>query len=236
MLLKGKNVSKETIYSRSSLIKKIIVKKSFNDDVLSFMKKNNIPYTIMNDNEFNNSYKDAQGIVVYIDEYKYASFDECLKNTNNNSLVCILDSIEDPQNFGNIIRSFEALGGSFIIIPKNRSVEVNETVMKVSSGAYVYAKIVQVPNLNQAIKKLKENGYWVMGTDMNGDTSYDDVRVDMPIALVIGNEGFGMSKLVRDNCDLLLKIPMVGKINSLNASISFAIVMSNIVSRRNKKF
>ena len=106
--------------------------------------------------------------------------------------------------------------------------------MKVSTGAYNYVKIVQVPNLVNAIKKLKENGFWIMGTDMKGETLYDEVRVDMPIALVIGSEGFGMSRLVKENCDYLLKVPMKGKINSLNASITAAICISNIVSRRKK--
>ncbi|MBP5342976.1 23S rRNA (guanosine(2251)-2'-O)-methyltransferase RlmB [bacterium] len=233
MLLKGKNVSRETIYSGKN-IKKIIIKESFSDEVLTYMNKNHIKYVKLPDKDFNNKYHDAQGIVVEIDSYNYDSFDDCLKNTNNDSLCLILDSIEDPQNFGNIIRSFEALGGSFIIIPKNRSIEVTETVMKVSSGAYAHVKITQVTNLNHAIERLKENGYWVMGTDMKGTTSYDEVRVDMPIALIIGSEGFGMSKLVKENCDFLLKIPMVGKINSLNASISAAIVISNIQSRRKK--
>lgn len=233
MLLKGKNVSRETIYSGKN-IKRIIIKESFNDEVLSYMNKKHIKYDKLPDQVFNNKYPNSQGIVVEINEFEYASFDECLKNTTNDSLCVILDSIEDPQNFGNIIRSFEALGGSFIIIPKNRSIEVNETVAKVSAGAYAHVDVCQVTNLNQAIKKLKDNGYWVMGTDMDGDTDYDNVRVDMPIALIIGSEGFGMSKLVKENCDYLLRIPMVGKINSLNASISAAIVISDIVSRRRK--
>lgn len=233
MLLKGKNVSRETIYSEKN-IKRIVIKESFNDEVLSYMNKKHIKYDKLPDKVFNNKYPNSQGIVVEINEFEYASFDECVKNTTNASLCLILDSLEDPQNFGNIIRSFEALGGSFIIIPKNRSIEVNETVAKVSAGAYAHVDVCQVTNLNQAIKKLKDNGYWVMGTDMDGDTDYDNVRVDMPIALIIGSEGFGMSKLVKENCDYLLRIPMVGKINSLNASISAAIVMSDIVSRRKK--
>lgn len=233
MIIKGKNVCRETIYS-SNNIKRIIVKKSFNDDVVDYMKKNHIKYEIIEDKSFNELYKDSQGIVVELFSYNYYSLDDVLKDVSNDSICLILDSIEDPQNFGNIIRSFEAFGGSFIIIPKNRSCEVNETVMKVSTGAYNYVKIVQVPNLVNSIKKLKENGFWIMGTDMKGETLYDEVRVDMPIALVIGSEGFGMSRLVKENCDYLLKVPMKGKINSLNASITAAICISNIVSRRKK--
>ena len=104
--------------------------------------------------------------------------------------------------------------------------------MKVSCGAYNYVKIVQVTNLNQAIKKLKDKGYWIAGADMDGETIYSELPVDMPLGIVIGSEGFGISKLVRENCDYLIKIPMVGKINSMNASVSAAIILSNIISRR----
>ena len=234
MLLKGKNVSRETIYANKN-IKRIVIKDSFKDSIVPYMDKRGIKYERIKDELFNKLYgNSSQGIVVERDDYEYANFDECIKDVNDKSLCLILDNLEDPQNLGNIIRSFDALGGSFIIIPKNHSIEVNETVAKVSSGAYNYVKICQVTNLNTSIKKLKEKGYWIMGTDMKGDISYDEVRVDMPIGLVIGSEGFGMSKLVKDNCDFLLRIPMVGKINCLNASISAAIVMSDIQSRRRK--
>ncbi len=234
MILKGKNVSRETIMNGKG-IRKITIKESFNDSVLPYMKKNGIRYTVLDDQKFQKLYPDAQGICVEVDDYKYYSLDECLEEVNDDSLCLILDSVMDPQNFGNIIRSFEALGGSFIMIPKNRSIEVNETVCKVSCGAYSYVKICQVTNLNQAIKKMKDRGYFVLGTDMKGETDYDMIRVDMPIAFVIGNEGSGMSKLVRDNCDTLLRIPMKGKINSLNASVSSAIILSDIQSRRRRK-
>jgi len=235
MLLKGKNVSRETIYAGKLKIKRIIIKESFHDEVLTFMNKNHIKYEILKDDLFNRTYPDSQGIVVDTENYHYYQLKECLNDVNDNSLCLILDSITDPVNFGNMIRTFEALGGSFIIIPKNRSVQINETVAKVSAGSYNYVKIVEVTNLNQAIKELKESGFFVMGTDMDGETDYDKVRVDMPIALVIGSEGFGMSKIVHDNCDLILSIPMTGKINSLNASISAAICISSIVSRRKLK-
>jgi len=235
MLLKGKNVSRETIYAQKLKIKKIVIKESFHDEVLSYLNKNHIKYETLRDDIFNKTYPDSQGIVVDTFDYPYYELKDVLNDINDNSLCLILDQLTDPQNFGNIIRTFEALGGSFIIIPKNRSIEINETVAKVSAGAYNYVKIVQVTNLNQSIKELKDNGFFIMGTDMDGSTDYDKIRVDMPIALVIGSEGFGMSKLVHDNCDLILNIPMTGKINSLNASISAAICISSIVSRRKLK-
>ena len=231
MIIKGKNVCVETILSERP-VKKVIMKESFNDRVIEKIKSKKIPFEFMNDQRFNKLYPNAQGIVCEIDEYSYASLDECLEEVNKNSLVLILDRIEDPQNLGNMIRTFETLGGSFIMIPKQRSVSVTDTVMKVSCGAYNYVKIVQVTNLTQAIKKLKDKGYWIAGADMDGETIYSELPVDMPLGIVIGSEGFGISKLVRENCDYLIKIPMVGKINSMNASVSAAIILSNIISRR----
>ena len=231
MIIRGKNVSKETIRNTNK-VKKVFMKRSFKDDIINDIKAKKIPYEFIDDNQFENKYQNAQGIACLIDDYKYYELDECLNDVSNNSLVLILDSIEDPQNLGNIIRTFEILGGSFIIIPKNRSVDVTDTVMKVSCGAYNFVKIVKVTNLTQAINKLKEKGFWVLAADMNGTEVYSEVRVDMPLAVIVGNEGFGISKHVKENADILVRIPMEGKINSLNASISAAIILSNIKSRR----
>jgi 23S rRNA (guanosine2251-2'-O)-methyltransferase len=234
MLIRGKNVSKETIKSDRA-VKKVILRAGFHDEILSTIKAKHIPYEFVSPELFDKKYKDAQGIVCEIDDFEYASLDECLEVVNNDSLVLILDGISDPMNLGNMIRTFETLGGSFIMIPKNRSAEVNDTVMKVSCGAYLYTKIVQVTNLNKAIDRLKEKGYWIAGADMDGTTDYDKLDVDRPLAIVIGSEGFGISRLVQENCDYLINIPMKGKINSMNASISAAIIMSDIISRRRRK-
>ncbi|MCB9498319.1 MAG: 23S rRNA (guanosine(2251)-2'-O)-methyltransferase RlmB [Bacillales bacterium] len=231
MILEGKNVCMETLLSGQK-IKKVIMKESFNDEIIQIVQKRNISFEFLNDFEFQKLYPKAQGIVIEVEGYVYESFDKALDNLSPKPFVLILDGIEDPQNFGNIIRSFEALGGDFIIIPKNRACGVNETVARVSSGAFNYVKIVQVTNLNTAIAFLKDYGFWIAGADMKGDTLYDQLPVDTPLALVIGSEGFGISHLVRQNCDYLIRIPMTGKINSLNASISAAIIMSNIISRR----
>jgi len=141
----------------------------------------------------------------------------------------MLDHLEDPHNFGAIIRTCEALGIDGIIIPNDRSVSVNSTVVKTSTGAIYNMPIIRVANLGTTINKLKDLGYWIIGTDMEG-TDYTEIDYNMPICLVIGNEGSGISKIVRDNCDFIAKIPMIGKINSLNASVSCGIVLSRIVS------
>jgi 23S rRNA (guanosine2251-2'-O)-methyltransferase len=141
----------------------------------------------------------------------------------------MLDHLEDPHNFGAIIRTCEALGVDAIIIPKDRNVSVNSTVVKTSAGAIYNMPIVKVTNLVNAIDKLKDSGYWIVGTDMDGE-DYTKIDYNAPICLIIGNEGHGMSKIVTDNCDYIAKIPMVGKINSLNASVSCGILLSRIVS------
>lgn len=232
MLLEGKNVLLETI-NAGKRIYKVIIKESFDKDILNIIKKNNLKYEILKDNVFKTKYPHAQGVIIEAEDFKYDDFNKLLNETNNQSLVLILDGVTDPQNFGNMIRTFEALGGSFIITQKNRCCSFTDTVARVSSGAFNYTKICQVTNINQAIDDLKEKGFWVAGTTMNADYDYDKISVDVPLAIVIGNEGTGMSRLTKEKCDYMIKIPMVGKINSLNASISAAIILSNIQSRRN---
>ena len=142
----------------------------------------------------------------------------------------MLDHLEDPHNFGAIIRTCEALGIDAIIIPNDRTVNINGTVVKTSAGAIYNIPIVRVVNLNTCIKNLKDIGYWIIGTDMEG-TDYRKIDYNMPTCLIIGNEGKGMSKVLKDNCDYIATIPMSGEINSLNASVSAGIILSEIVSR-----
>ncbi len=145
----------------------------------------------------------------------------------------ILDGIEDPHNLGSIIRTAETAGVHGIIIPKRRAASVNSTVSKVSAGAVEYMKIARVNNINETIRYLKEQDVWICGTDMDTNTIYTKQDYKMPIAIVIGSEGFGMSRLVKENCDFLVKIPMKGKITSLNASVSAGIIMYEVVKNRN---
>ena len=139
--------------------------------------------------------------------------------------------MEDPHNFGAIIRTSEALGVDAIIIPTDRSVKVNSTVVKTSAGAIEYIPIIRVVNLNDTIRKLKDDGYWIIATDMDGE-DYTKIDYNMPVCIVIGNEGKGISRMVSENSDIIASIPMKGKINSLNASVSCAIVLSHIMKDR----
>ena len=164
--------------------------------------------------------KNHQGIVLDIYDYEYKDIDECL----NDDFVVILDHLEDPHNFGAIIRTCECAGIKHIIIPKDRSVRVNETVIKVSSGAISHVDIVMVSNLVNAINKLKKSNFFVYGADMDGK-NYQEYDFSGKKVLIIGNEGKGISQIVSENCDEIISIPMKGNINSLNASVSAGILI-----------
>lgn len=179
-----------------------------------------------------------QGVIALVAPYEYCEVDDILeyaKSKNEKPFIIILDSIEDPHNLGSIIRTAECTGVHGIIIPKRRAVPVNSTVAKTSVGAVEYMNIARVNNLTETIKYLQENGVWVYGTVMDGKSVYTDEKYDdSGVAIVIGNEGEGMSKLVKENCDFLVRIPMSGKINSLNASVSAGIIMYEVYNQRNK--
>ena len=179
-----------------------------------------------------------QGVIAIVPPYEYCDVDEILeyaKRKNESPFILILDEIEDPHNLGSIIRTAECSGVHGIIIPKRRSVQVNATVNKTSAGAAQYVKVARVNNLTEIIKYLKENDVWIYGTDIDGKCYYNEQKYNGGVAIVIGSEGFGMSRLVKENCDFLVKIPMVGKINSLNASVSAGILMYEVFNQRNNK-
>mgnify|MGYP004507486385 FL=1 len=176
-----------------------------------------------------------QGVVAVVPPFNYCEIEDILdvaKSKNEDPFIIILDGIEDPHNLGSIIRTAETAGVHGIIIPKRRNAAVNSTVTKVSAGATTYMKIARVNNLNETIRKLKEEGLWVIGTDGYAKTLYYNQDLKGPLAVIIGSEGFGMSKLVKDNADILIKIPMKGQITSLNASVSAGIIIYEAVKQR----
>ncbi len=175
-----------------------------------------------------------QGIAASISCAEYVSVEDILEisaKKSTNSFIIICDEIEDPHNLGAIIRTAEAAGADGIIIPKRRSSSLNATVHKTSAGAASWLPVARVANLAAAIDKLKENGVWIYGTDASGE-NYSGVDLKGNIALVIGSEGFGMGRLIREKCDFLLKLPMNGKITSLNASVAAGIFMYEAVRQR----
>lgn len=176
-----------------------------------------------------------QGVIAIVPPFDYCEVEDILEEANKKQekpFILILDGIEDPHNLGSIIRTAETAGVHGIIIPKRRAATVNSTVYKVSAGAVEHMKIARVNNLNETIKYLKDNDIWICGTDMDAKNYYYNEKFDGPIAIVIGSEGFGMSRLVKENCDFLVKIPMKGKITSLNASVSAGIVIYEVVKQR----
>ncbi|WP_102399183.1 23S rRNA (guanosine(2251)-2'-O)-methyltransferase RlmB [Haloimpatiens massiliensis] len=178
-----------------------------------------------------------QGVIAVITPYKYCDLKDILdyaKEKGEKPFIIILDEIEDPHNFGSIIRTAEVCGVHGIIIPKRRNVGVTPTVYKSSAGAIEHVKIAKVTNVNNAIDELKEHGVWVYGADMSGKDYCFNVDFSGAVALVIGSEGHGVSKLTRKKCDILVKIPMTGQINSLNASVAGGIIMYEILKQRIK--
>jgi 23S rRNA (guanosine2251-2'-O)-methyltransferase len=235
MIAYGKNVVKELLDNNQKITKAYIYEKSIDKKIVNAFKKRNVDIKFCSKKEMDNIAKgNHQGIIVNIPDYNFYSLEELMEDANNDSLIVLLDHIEDPHNLGAIIRTCEAAGVRGIIITKNRSVNINSTVMKVSAGALSNMKVCSVTNISNTIRKLKDNGFWIVGTEMDADHSYMDVDYDVPICLVIGNEGFGMSRIVKEGCDYTVSIPMVGKINSLNASVATGIIVYGILEKRRK--
>ncbi len=229
MLVYGKNSCEEILKNQKN-IKKLYLDKNFRDNnIFSLIEKLNIHPFFVSKYELDQLAEgNHQGIIVDVGEYKYADIDDIICN---NGLIVMLDHIEDTHNFGAIIRTCEAAGVDGIIIPKDRSVSVNSTVMKTSSGAAVNMKICMVTNLNQTINYLKDKGYWITATEMNGEC-YTNVDYKGSTCIIIGNEGKGVSELVKKSSDFIVSIPMTGKINSLNASVALGIMIYEVVRQR----
>ena len=228
MLVYGKNVVLE--YLESKKINKAFIQNNFNEqDILKKINNKNINYKVLSKYEMDNKVKGLhQGIILDVPDYKYATLEDIIDGDN---LIVMLDHLEDPHNFGAIIRTCEAAGVNGIIIPSDRSVSVNDTVIKTSVGTTENVKIVRVTNLNNTIKVLKDKGYWIFGTDMNGD-DYRTLDYRGKTVIICGNEGDGMSKLVKENCDFIASIPMKGKVNSLNASVATGIILFEAIKNR----
>lgn len=233
MYVYGKNVIKALI-DNNKKIKKVYLSDNFNDSsLLDSINNLNVEIKTLPKQELDKIEKgNHQGIIALTDDYKCVSENEMLSNMSENPFVVILDHLEDPHNFGAIIRTCEAAGVEYIIIPKDRSVGVTSTVVKTSVGAIYNVNIVMVTNLNNTIKKLKEKGLWIVGTDMVNSILYDEIDYKVPIGIIIGNEGSGMKSLVGKNCDFIARIPMIGKVNSLNASVAAGIMIYEVLRQR----
>ena len=227
MLVYGKNVAREVL-NKNSIVKKVYLKEGFNNkEILDLIEKNKNKVIYKTGEDIDKLVNETnQGIVIDIEDYHYKYFED-LKEDDDANFVVILDHIEDPRNFGAIIRTCECAGVDYIVIPNKRSVEVTAAVFKSSSGAAVHQKICKVANLHNTVEKLKKNGFWVIGTDANGE-DYTKINYSGKIAVIIGSEGKGLQPLLRKSCDQIASIPLKGKINSLNASVAAGIIIYEI--------
>ena len=218
----GKNVFNELDLSR---VRKVLISPNFKDkEILDKIKANRLKYVVTDSKIMDKMIPHNQGIIVEINDYEYKTLDDI---DNQENFVVMLDHLEDPHNFGAIIRTCEARGIKSIIIPKDRSVIVNETVMKTSVGALNHVNIIMVTNLVSAINKLKDRGYFAYAADMDGKY-FREVDYSDKVLLIIGSEGNGISKLVKENVDQVVSIPMNGVVNSLNASVAASILIYGI--------
>ena len=238
-LVYGRNAVLELLKSDKD-INKIFIEKGEKhgsiNEIIARAKESKIVLVEVEKSKLDMMAENNQGVVAVIPPFNYSEIEDILayaKEKEEDPFVLILDGIEDPHNLGAIIRTAETAGVHGIIIPKRRSALVNSTVTKVSAGATSYVKIARVNNITDTIKELKEAGLWIMGTDGSADKYYYEQDLTGPLGIIIGSEGFGMGKLVKENADVLLKIPMKGKITSLNASVSAGIVVYEAVRQRN---
>ena len=230
MLVYGRNVCLEYL-KKNKKVRKIILQEGFHDEnLISAIGKLKIQPKFMPKIELDRLANGLhQGIIMDVEDFSYTDYNDFIDDEE--AFVVILDHLEDPHNLGAIVRTSEAAGVSGIIIPKDRSVVVNATVIKTSVGTVDNIPISMVTNLNSTIKDLKDKGFWIVGTDMSG-TDYRELDYHGKIALVIGNEGSGMSKIVRDSCDFIAEIPMYGKVNSLNASVASGILIYEVIRQK----
>ena len=224
-----------------TLIEKIVilfgVKGIVIEKIRKMAKQNQIPCVEVGKQKFRDLVSDTttQGVVAIVGTKRYVDATDIIKvakKRNELPFIIILDEIQDPQNLGAIIRTAECAGAHGVIIPKHNAAYVNQTVVKASAGATEHLLIAKVTNLAQTIDELKKQGIWVVGTDVGVPKLYSQLDFNMPLALVIGNEGVGMRKLTKDKCDFVVKIPVYGKVQSLNASVASALVMYEIVRKR----
>ena len=227
MIVYGRNVAKDLLNS-SETIKNVILQDGFNDkEILSLIENAKIKVKYCPKREMDDLAMGVhQGIILTIPDYQYHDLSSILESDRDDVIV-ILDHLEDPHNFGAIIRTCEAAGIHSIVISKDRQVQVNATVMKTSVGTANQMNIVSVTNIANSIDSLKKAGYWIVGTALNNSVDYSG-----KIAIVIGNEGSGISNLVSKKCDYIVKIPMYGTTNSLNASVAAGIMIYEVIRNR----
>lgn len=240
MFIEGKNAVRQAIEAKST-INKIFIDKNYasrKDEIISLASKNRIKIEYLPKNALDARSKTGhhQGYIAESVDFEYSSIEDILKRAeerNEKPFIVLLDGIEDPHNFGAIIRSCECGGVHGIIIPKNRACQVNETVIRTSTGAISEMPIAKVTNLKDAISQLQENGVWVFAGEIGGEDIYSK-NLNLPLGIVIGSEGFGIKKTILSACDGVITLPLKGKVNSLNASVACGIIIFEALRQRSK--
>lgn len=234
----GKNPVMEALKSERAINKILVLqsleKKSF-DQINHLAKRQNIFVQKVPKKKLDQLGNNHQGVAASIAAYEYAELDDLFENAKKNDeapFFILLDELEDPRNLGSIMRSADAVGCHGIIIPKRRSVQLTQTVAKASTGAIEHIPVVRVTNMSQTIDTLKEKGVWMIGSDASAKQDYREIEYDLPLALVIGSEGKGMSRIVTEKCDFLIRLPMRGSVTSLNASVSASLLMYEVYRYR----
>lgn len=246
MIIIGKNPVLELLRTSPKDFNKIILLKTLKPEpklleIRKLADANKVPAVFLNKYDFENYFNKknkqegiSQGVLGFIKDFEYTTLKDIIESSKSDKspLIVLLDEITDPQNMGAIIRSAVCLGANGIVIPRHNSAEVNHTVIKASSGAVNHIKIAKETNFSNAIKYLKDNGYWVAGADVKTDKFPHETNLNIPVALIIGSEGHGIRPALKEKCDILLKIPMTGKIDSLNASVSAGILLYEILRQK----
>lgn len=237
-MIAGKNPVLEALRSGREMNKLWIaegVKKTGVQELMDLAKEQGVLVQFVPKQKIDKLAENHQGIVASVAAYDYAQLDdlfEVAKAKNEDPFFLILDELEDPHNLGSIMRTADAIGAHGIIIPKRRAVGLTAVVAKASTGAIEHVPVVRVTNLAQTVDELKERGVWIAGTDAKGSADYRKMDATLPLALIIGSEGKGMSRLLKDKCDFLYHLPMVGHVTSLNASVAAALLMYEVYRKR----
>ncbi len=237
MKVKGRNAVREALVSDTNILK-IMASKTAKDkvfnDIINMAGRKKIKVQFVDNRALDNECDNHQGIIAFTSDFQYSTVDEILavaRDAGREHFILILDGVEDPHNFGSIIRVAECLGVDGIIISKNRACPVTDTVSKVSAGAIEHMKIAKVTNINTEIERLKKEGVWVYACELGGE-DLDNANLTGNIAIVMGSEGKGVSRLTKEICDGVVTMQMYGKVNSLNVSVATGIVLYEAVRKR----
>lgn len=241
-LIAGRNPVIEALRGGKTIEKVVILygaKGTAIEQIRSLARQNGVPCVEANKQRFRELVSDAttQGVVAVVGTQAYVSIDQILERARERKeppFILVLDELEDPHNVGALIRTAESAAVHGVVIPKHHAAPISQTVAKTSAGAVEHILLSKVTNIAQTLEMLKEEGLWIVGADLEGDRLFDTVDYTMPTAIVVGNEGKGIRKLVKDKCDFLVKIPMLGKVRSLNASVAGALILYEVVRKRSR--